>query len=155
MARRAVYTTIHFLCNLQMSPTRQCFFPVGRIQYLQPYSQYFIFFVTYRCPQQARGTVFTTYQFLCNLQMSPTSQSFIPSRPFQPSVIKHLIFLGPFISYKENEVLLIRYLQSYSQHFIFFVTYECPQQARVFSQQAFLSQCYIRLQLIGPFVSYK
>ncbi len=32
--------------------------------------------------------------------------------------------LGQFVSYEENGVLQIRYLGSYSQHFIFFVTHE-------------------------------
>jgi hypothetical protein len=36
------------------------------------------------------------------------------------------------VSYKENELLWIVHLESYSQHFIFFETYEWAQQARVF-----------------------
>jgi len=36
---------------------------------------------------------------------------------------KHSSLLGPFISYEENEVLLI-WLQLYSQDFIFFTAYE-------------------------------
>jgi hypothetical protein len=35
--------------------------------------------------------------------------------------------LGPFVSYKENEVLWIQHKQPYSQHFIFYVTYKLAQ----------------------------
>jgi hypothetical protein len=40
------------------------------------------------------------------------------------AVMKHYSLLVPFISYEEDEVLLIRSLELYSQHFIFFVYYE-------------------------------
>jgi hypothetical protein len=44
---------------------------------------------------------------------------------------KHSNLLDPFLSYEENEGLLIQTLEPYSQHFIFFLTYEYFQQARV------------------------
>jgi hypothetical protein len=37
---------------------------------------------------------------------------------------KHPNLLGPFESYKENEVSWIKLQEPYSQHFISFVTYE-------------------------------
>ncbi len=40
-------------------------------------------------------------------------------------------FFGPFVSYKENEVLWIQSQVPYSQHFIFFVTYKWVQLASV------------------------
>ncbi len=39
---------------------------------------------------------------------------------------------GLFISYEENEVLWIQPQGLYSQHFIFFVTYESAQEVRLF-----------------------
>jgi hypothetical protein len=41
-----------------------------------------------------------------------------------PAKDKHFSLLGPFVSYEENEKLRIRHLDPYSQHYIFFVTYE-------------------------------
>ncbi len=40
---------------------------------------------------------------------------------------KTLVYLGPFKKFLENKVLLIRSLESYSRHFIFFVTYGWAQ----------------------------
>jgi hypothetical protein len=42
-------------------------------------------------------------------------------------VTNTLNLLGLFVSYDENEVLWIRSLGFYSQHFIFFITYEWAQ----------------------------
>ncbi len=52
---------------------------------------------------------------------------FVPGKLFEPSVMSHSNLLDPFITYKENEVLLIWLLASYSQHFICFVSYDCGQ----------------------------
>ena len=52
--------------------------------------------------------------------------------PFQPCVIQHPSLLGPFVSYEEKELLWIHLQESYSQHFIFIVTYEWAQEAGVF-----------------------
>jgi hypothetical protein len=54
---------------------------------------------------------------------------FYPGKPFQPSVIQQSCLLAQFVSYEENEVLSV---ESHSQHFIFFVSYEWDQYARVF-----------------------
>ncbi len=59
--------------------------------------------------------------------------------------------LGPFVSYNENEVL-----KPYSQHFIFFVTYECAKQAEVFFPgKPFKLSVMIHSSLVDPFVNYK
>ncbi len=69
---------------------------------------------------------------------------------------KHFSLFGPIMSYEENEVLQIRDLESYSQHFIFFVTYKWAKKL----------ECYITLgwkgvpgdkhfSLLGPVMSYK
>ncbi len=50
------------------------------------YLQHFILFVTYEWAQQPKV--------------------FVPGKTFQPSALKQTSLLGPFISYKENEVLL-------------------------------------------------
>jgi hypothetical protein len=35
---------------------------------------------------------------------------FVPGKPFNPSLLQHCSLMGPFVSYKENEVLQIRSL---------------------------------------------
>jgi hypothetical protein len=45
---------------------------------------------------------------------------------------EHSSLLVAFISYEENDVLWIQPLGLYSRHFIFFLTYEWAQYARVF-----------------------
>jgi hypothetical protein len=42
--------------------------------------------------------------FLCNLQMDKISYSSISEKSFWPCAMQHSSLLGPFISYKENEV---------------------------------------------------
>jgi hypothetical protein len=50
-----------------------------------PYSQHFIFFVTYELSQSARV--------------------FVTSKPFQPNVMEYSCLLGQLVSYEENKVL--------------------------------------------------
>ncbi len=50
-----------------------------------PDSQHLIFSITYKWAQYARGIAF--------------------SKPLQSSLMQHSSFLGPLVSYKENEVL--------------------------------------------------
>ncbi len=52
-----------------------------------PYSEYFIFLVTFEWAQQARV--------------------FVPNKPFQPSVMEDTLW-GPFLSYEEKVVLWIQ-----------------------------------------------
>jgi hypothetical protein len=49
---------------------------------------------------------------------------FVTGKSFKLKDLEHFSLLGRILSYKENGVLRIRYMGSYSQHFIFFVTYE-------------------------------
>jgi hypothetical protein len=67
----------------------------------------------------------------------------------------HPNLLDPFTSYAKNEVLWNALLGLYSQHFLFFVTYELAQQERVLH--------YSRMEILGkdkhpslldPFASY-
>ncbi len=44
-----------------------------------------------------------------------------------PARDKHSSLMGQFVSYEENKVSWIRLLGLYSQHYIFFVTYESAQ----------------------------
>jgi hypothetical protein len=53
----------------------------------------------------APGAIFTTLNFLCNLQMDQEARVFVTRKPFQFSVILHSSLLGAFVSYEENEVL--------------------------------------------------
>ncbi len=61
-------------------------------------------FATYGWAQQARVLHYTQLEWL--------------------SQDKHSSLLGPFGGYEEKEVLCIQLQGSYSQNFIFFVTYE-------------------------------
>jgi hypothetical protein len=67
---------------------------------------------------------------------------------------KHCILLVPFITYEENEVLLIRPLVPYSQQFIFFVTYVWVQKARAldYTRPEWFAS-YKQSSLLSPFVS--
>ncbi len=53
------------------------------------------------------AVIFTTLDFICNLQMGCFLVPFWT--PFGPSVMENFSLLGPFISYKENEVFGIWY----------------------------------------------
>jgi hypothetical protein len=69
---------------------------------------------------------------------------------------KHFSLLGPIMSYEENELLRIRDLESYSQHFIFFITYKWAKKARVLhSVRLERITSDKRSSLLGPFVSYE
>jgi hypothetical protein len=53
----------------------------------------------------ALGVMLTTHHFLCSLQMGPPSQSVTLQRLVRLDSDSHSSLFGPFISYKENEVL--------------------------------------------------
>ncbi len=64
--------------------------------------------------------------------------------------------LRPLVSYKENEVIWIQLMRTYSQHFIFFITYEWVQQGRVFVPGMFLQPSVMKHpSSLHPLVSYK
>jgi hypothetical protein len=95
-----------------------------------------IFFVTYHWTQQARVLHYTRLERLAR--------------------DKHSSLLGPFVSYEENEVLWIWLQVSYSQHFIFLVTYHWTQQAIVlhYTRLKWLARDK-RSCLLDPFVGYE
>jgi hypothetical protein len=47
-------------------------------------------------------------------------------KTLQPNLIKQSSLLGPFVGFEENKVLLIQQVP-FSQHFIFFITYDWAQ----------------------------
>jgi hypothetical protein len=69
-----------------------------------------MFIVTYELAQQARVLHYNRLESLASNKHSNL-----------------LGLLGLFLSYDENEVLWIRSLGTYSQHFILFVTYKQAQ----------------------------
>ncbi len=80
---------------------------------------------------------------------------FVHGKPFQLSFMEHSCFLGPFISYEENKVFWILSQGLYSQHFIFLVTCEWAQYARVFvPAKPFQLSVMYKTFFLGPFVSY-
>ncbi len=69
---------------------------------------------------------------------------------------KHSSLLGPCINYKENVVLWIQLLSLYSQHFIFFVTYEWALLAWVLYYISLKSIARDKhSSLLGPCIKYK
>jgi hypothetical protein len=74
------------------------------------YSQHFIFFITYKLAQ---------------------SRVLDHNRLDMRVWDKHSSLFDSFVSYKENEVMWMRPQGTYSQHFIFFVTYELAQETKV------------------------
>jgi hypothetical protein len=103
---------------------------------LGPYSQHFIFFITYEWAQQARMLDYTWLEKLAR--------------------DKHYSFLGLFISCNENGILCIWDLGTYSQHFIFFVTYDWAQQARMLDY-TWLEKLARdeHSSFLGPFISFE
>ncbi len=51
------------------------------------------------------GAIFTTLHILHNKRIGPKARVFVRGKPLQPNVMLNSILLGPFLSYKENEVL--------------------------------------------------
>ncbi len=43
--------------------------------------------------------------FLLNLQMAQKARVLVPGKPFELGEMKHSSLLGPFINYKDNEML--------------------------------------------------
>jgi hypothetical protein len=109
---------------------------VLQIRPLGPYSQHFIFSISYKLAQLA---IVLHYIRLEQLARD-----------------KHSGLLGPLVTYKVIKVLRIRPQSPYSQHFIFSISYKLAQLAIVLH--------YIRLEqlardkhtgLLGPLVTYK
>ncbi len=70
------------------------------------------------------GAVCTIPYFIRNLQMDPISKSVTVHLAVKPCKDKHSRLLGLSVSYKENEMLWIHYLELYLQHLILFITYK-------------------------------
>jgi hypothetical protein len=91
-----------------------------------------------------------------NLQMAPKSKSVRSQQVFKPYLLQYFSLLRPLVSYKENEVIWIQFMRTYSQHFIFFITCEWVQQGRVFVPGMFLQPSVMKHpSLLHRLVSYK
>ncbi len=101
-----------------------------------PYTQHFIFFVTFKYTQQVRVLLYTRLKKFAR--------------------DKHSSLLRPFMSYEENIVLSIWLQGSYSQQFIFFITFKWAQKARVL-QYTMLERLFKEKHssLLSPFMSYE
>ncbi len=66
----------------------------------------------------APGCVFTTFNFLHNLEMGPM---FVPESLYRQLYCKNTSLLEQCVSYEENKVLQIRPHGAYSHYFIFFL----------------------------------
>ncbi len=86
------------------------------------YLQHFIFIEAYEEAQYVR--VFVTY------------------KPFLPGFTKHSSLLCQFVSYKENT------LGTYSQHFIFFVSYKKPNKLECLSPWCFSGNLWFNTKAI-------
>ncbi len=114
------------------------------IQSLEPHSQHFIFLLLMKLPNKLEcfitvywkntqaywahcklwrkwsvlntvpGATFTTLYFLLTYEIARKARMFHCNMPE-----KHSSLLGPFVSYEENEVFRIQFLEPHSQHFIF------------------------------------
>ncbi len=72
----------------------------------------------------APGTTLESYIFFITFEWVHWASVLQYTMVKSPAKDKHFSLLGPFVSYEENEKLRIRHLDPYSQHYIFFVTYE-------------------------------
>jgi hypothetical protein len=67
-----------------------------------------VFYSLAECLKVRPGAVFTSFHFLCNLRkMGPNKIGLYYTRLERLARVKHYSLLGPFVSYEENEVLLI------------------------------------------------
>jgi hypothetical protein len=79
---------------------------------------------------------------------------FVPGKPLQLIVMQHSSLFSPFISFEEKEVLWLVPLWLYSQHFVFFITYEWTKYVRVFVPgKPFQPSGPKHSSLLGAFVS--
>jgi hypothetical protein len=102
-------------------------------------------FTTYEWAQLARVLVIESFSRLvqCNTpaywihslltyEWAELAKVSVPGKPLQHSVMQQFSLLSLFVSYKENEVLLIQLFGPYSQHIIFFIAYECAELSTAF-----------------------
>jgi len=68
--------------------------------------------------------------------------------------MKHFSLMVPFVSYRENEVLLIRSQRMYSKHFLFYVV-NGSDKLVVVQVKPFQPCEKKHSSLLGLFVSYK
>ncbi len=145
-ASGTVFTTFHFLQNLQMGP-RSWVLHYTRLKRLAmvQHSSLFSSFICYEASvvlwlvNSPAGTVFTTFHLLQNLQMGPSSWVLHYTRLERLAMVQHSSLLDPFICYEASVVLWIGLLGLCSQHFTFFRTYKWVQGA----------ECYITLDWKG------
>jgi hypothetical protein len=104
-----VFTTLYFLPNLWMVPMSQIILVWKGFQGRNT----LVYWVLLKLQRKwsvvntTPGTVFTTL-FLCNLHIGPMSKYYIILvwKGFQvTNTLVYWIYSGPFLSYKENEVL--------------------------------------------------
>jgi hypothetical protein len=67
--------------------------------------------------------------FFITYEWAEIAKPFVPGKTFQHSVMQQFSL---FVSYKENEALVIQLLGPYSQHIIFFIVYECAELPTAF-----------------------
>ncbi len=131
--------------------------------YLRPYSQPFIFFVTYKWAQQTGvlyysrpeklreytlGAVFTTLPFLCNLGPNKLECQITLGSKGLP--VAKLYPLGAIRKLQRKCHVVNTPLGPYSQPFILFVTYQWPKKLECQITQGRKSLQGQKLQLIGP-----
>ncbi len=83
-------------------------------------------FVSYKkmkcCEHSPRGHIYNT-SISSKLMNRPNNLEYLLATRLSDQALSNApAYWGPYIGYKENEVLWIWYLWLYSQHFIFFVT---------------------------------
>ncbi len=127
-APASVFTTGHFLHNLQMCPisysiTSDKSGKVCQGQTLQLSAPIFKLCYKWCVVNKAPGSIITT--ILHNLQMFPISNNV--TRVERCARDKHSSLVLLFLRYVKNDVLWIQFQQAYSQPIIFFTIYKCVQ----------------------------
>ena len=74
------------------------------------------------------GTLFAIHHFLLNYKWAQKVRISHNTRIKRLSIDKHSSLFKAFVSYEEIEELRIRPLGTYSQHIIFFLTYDGPNK---------------------------
>ncbi len=112
-----------------------------------------VFFISSSC--QVKKT-FESQVIINPMVQCLSTKSHLTDRHLVEVAMRHLTYTTVswltrvFVSYKENEVLWIQLLESYSQHFIFLITCELPNKLECLYLYAFTAWCNVTLQLIGP-----
>jgi hypothetical protein len=126
-------TALHFLCNLQTSPisksiTLHLVAKSFKVKKLQLIGTNYMLQRKWNAVNMTQGVIFTTVHFLRNLQMGPKSKIFALHWSGKASQVRTLQLIGLIHKSRRKWNVANTTQGSYSQQFIFSVTYKQPNK---------------------------